>query len=44
MNNKNCRNCEHYETVEDYGSCRAKCAKFINGRWVPTNWELYKDE
>ena len=40
---KNCRNCEHYETVEDYGSCRAKCVKNKNGQWILTNWELYKD-
>jgi hypothetical protein len=40
---KCCRNCEHFETTEDYGSCRAKCAKNKKGQWILTNWKLYKD-
>lgn len=41
---KCCKNCAHYETTEDYGSCRDKCAKKTkNGPWILTNWKLYKD-
>ena len=40
---KCCRNCEHFETTEDYGACRDKCVKIKKGQWILTNWKLYKN-